>query len=60
MIVTMLDPVKNLIAIYITDDYCDQGHCHEDSESVVLLISYRRALHREKISPGDAADDRHQ
>jgi hypothetical protein len=54
----MFDPVKNLIAIYITDDYCDQGHCHEDSESVVLLISNRRALHREKISPGDAADDR--
>lgn len=60
MIVPMFDPVKNLIAIDITNDKADQRYCHENRECVVFLIPDGGALHRQKISSGDTADYRDQ
>ena len=60
MIVTMFDPIEDLIAIDIADHETRQGDGHENSERVILLISDGRALHGEKISSRDTADNRNQ
>ena len=60
MMVAMFDPIEDLIAINVADHETDESDSHENSKSVVLLISDGRALHSEKICTRDTADDRYQ
>ena len=59
-IVPVLEPVKQLVAIKIGDNQCDNRNHGDYREGVVLLIPDSRPLHGEKVSAWEPADDRHE
>ena len=60
MIVPVLEPIKELVAIIIGDKQDGDRDNHDDYERMIFFVSDRCALHGKKVGARKPAEDRDQ